>query len=328
MDFAQEILQTPAVLADLAAGRGLGQTLALAAERLRAAAPAPILLTGMGSSHFAAHYGACLMEAAGLSALALDTGDLVTCHPASIARLPVKVVISQSGRSAEVLDLVAGRSGGDTWIAVTNEPDSPLARAADTVLALGAGAEEMTASKTFFATLALLALLADEAAGGSWHVSQEMAGEAEDMAQALVGPLDAPAAAVAEAVVAGGPLVLLGKSTALCAARQGALILQEAARADAAAMTYGEWRHGPVERARPGLTVVAVAPGPADPEAERVLAETSERGAAVLRLAAAEGAVPWRRPFAPTAALYRALLEVGRRRGSEVGRLAHKVTGR
>jgi glucosamine--fructose-6-phosphate aminotransferase (isomerizing) len=328
VDFAQEISQTPAVLADLAAGRGLGHRLALAADRLRTAAPQPVLLTGMGSSHFAAHYGACLLEAAGLAAFALDAGDLAACHPAGVARSPVKVVISQSGRSAEVLDLIDRRGQGDTWIAVTNDPESPLARAADTVLPLGAGPEEMTASKTFFATLAVLALLADEVAGGSWHVGEEMAREAEGMAQALAAPPDALAAAVADAVVAGGPLVLLGKSTALCAASQGGLILQEAARADATAMTYGQWRHGPVERARPGLTVLAVAPEAGDPEVEGVLAETSQRGAGVLRLAAAEGAAPWRRPFAPMAALYRALLEVGRRRGSEVGRLAHKVTGR
>ncbi len=70
--------------------------------------------------------------------------------------------ISQSGETRDTLSaLKLARDAGARVLAVTNTPDSQIAREADAVLLTRAGLEvSVAASKTFTAQLALLSLLA------------------------------------------------------------------------------------------------------------------------------------------------------------------------
>src|SRR5439155_491120 len=72
------------------------------------------------------------------------------------------VGISQSGESPDVVAVVAAaRRQGAPTIAITNSPDSPLARAADATIDLAAGEERaVAATKTYTAELTAIALLA------------------------------------------------------------------------------------------------------------------------------------------------------------------------
>ena len=69
--------------------------------------------------------------------------------------------VSQSGRSPDIVAVLeAGRRDGSLTVAITNEPGSPLARAADQVLPLAAGVERaVAATKTYSASLGALAML-------------------------------------------------------------------------------------------------------------------------------------------------------------------------
>lgn len=69
--------------------------------------------------------------------------------------------ISQSGRSPDIVRVIeAGRARGRPTLAITNDPASPLARAAEWVLPLAVGEERaVAATKTYTASLAALALL-------------------------------------------------------------------------------------------------------------------------------------------------------------------------
>ncbi len=72
------------------------------------------------------------------------------------------VALSQSGRTPDVLEyVIRARRAGAFTVAVTNEPNSELARAAEAVLPLAAGPERaVAATKTYLNQLGALALLA------------------------------------------------------------------------------------------------------------------------------------------------------------------------
>ncbi len=331
---ATELAESPTLLRSIArraAAGELREALMRASVVVRARATQLVLLTGMGSSYFAAHYGACLLEAAGSASVAFDCGDLLASHPVLRRQGGVRVVVSQSGRSAEILDLLDVWAGegkkGATCLAVTNEPASPLGRTADILLELRAGVEEATSSKTYFGTLALVALLAGAVAEGEAAIPVALEAAADALGESVRAAPAPEALALCAHIEAGRNLVFLGKGTGWCAAQQGALIAQEAAHAVASAATYGQWRHGPSERASADVVLVAAPGDVGDPEVERTLAESAERGAVIVRLPGV-GLPAWRRAFDPVYPVYGALLEMGRRSGREIGRLANKVTGR
>src|SRR4051794_21703635 len=156
---AAEMAEQPAVLAALAARRPeiADEVRDIVPERL-----AGIVLVARGSSDYAAVYGRYLLELAVRRPVALAAPSLLTLYGARTDMSGyVAVGVSQSGRTPEIRDVLAGLGeAGACTVAVTNETDSPLARAADATLGLGAGDERaVPATKTLTAQLAAFALL-------------------------------------------------------------------------------------------------------------------------------------------------------------------------
>jgi fructoselysine-6-P-deglycase FrlB-like protein len=71
------------------------------------------------------------------------------------------VDVSQSGQSPDVVSVVAeGNHQGAPTMAITNDPGSPLAQTAESVIDIGAGSEKaMAATKTYTAQLLATAML-------------------------------------------------------------------------------------------------------------------------------------------------------------------------
>src|SRR5262249_59325254 len=84
--------------------------------------------------------------------------------------------LPQSGRTPDVVEYVArARRAGAFTVAITNDPDSDLAAAAEALLPLAAGPERaVAATKTYLNTLASLVLLAA-------HMAEEGDRCAEDL---------------------------------------------------------------------------------------------------------------------------------------------------
>src|SRR5439155_13144201 len=98
------------------------------------------------------------------------------------------IALSQSGQAPDVVAYVerAGAQGART-IALTNEPASELASAAETLLPLAAGVERsVAASKTYLNMLAALALLA----GACAEREQETVDALRTIADVLARTLD------------------------------------------------------------------------------------------------------------------------------------------
>ena len=121
-----------------------------------------LVVAARGTSDNAARYaqyllGLCARLPVALAAPWLYSGDA----PPLLSRGAV-MAISQSGCSPDVIGvLAAGRAQSRPTVAITNDPDSPLAAEADVVVPLLAGVERsVAATKTYLASLHAIAQIA------------------------------------------------------------------------------------------------------------------------------------------------------------------------
>ena len=157
----REMAEQPEVLARL-----LSRRIEVGVE-----APAGTIIVARGSSDHAAVYGRYLLELATRRPVALAAPSLFTRYGAETDASGWLVVgVSQSGKTPEIVDVVERlRATGGHAIAITNNGDSPLAEAAETVIELGAGAENaVPATKTFTAQMAAFAVLANALGDVPW----------------------------------------------------------------------------------------------------------------------------------------------------------------
>lgn len=230
-----------------------------------------VVLTGMGSSHFAALATWRHLVAAGHDAWAIDTGQLLD-DDALLTDATLLVVTSQSGASGEVTELLRRRSAGRVRVAavvgITDDASSPLARAADLFVPLHSGPEATVSTKSYLNTLAVHRLLrAAFAAEDASQVRQAELLDAADAVQAVLDGVDLAESAAATAQHPARRLAYVGARDSTSTALFSALITKESAKIAAEGYTGGQFRHGPFELAGDGLTAVLFAPDPRTPDA-------------------------------------------------------------
>src|SRR6266545_7157825 len=159
----------------------------------------------------------------------------------------VVIGLSQSGQTPDVVEYVdRTRARGALTVAVTNDPDSELGRAAELTLPLSAGPEHaVAASKTYVNQLAALALLAGGAAGREIEIAEGIRRVADLLKDAL-GPLERAVPAVAIAFAYVGRMYVIGRGIEFATAREVALKLTETCRVAAEPLTATDLAHGPV----------------------------------------------------------------------------------
>jgi glucosamine--fructose-6-phosphate aminotransferase (isomerizing) len=157
---ADEIAEQPEALARLL-DRG-ASAIRATARRIAERRPRFVLLAARGSSDHAALYGKYLCEVelglpCGLASMSTVTAYGTAPHFADV----LVVAVSRSGGSPDLVGFTrAARRGGATTLAVTNNPDSPLAEAAEFQVDVLAGPERaLPATKTYTAQLLALHLL-------------------------------------------------------------------------------------------------------------------------------------------------------------------------
>ncbi|MDQ7801642.1 MAG: SIS domain-containing protein [Armatimonadota bacterium] len=275
-----EIQEQPAVLERLWDDvRPLARRLA---ARWRLDPPGLVVFVARGSSDNAALYGRYLWEATLGVPVSLAAPSVVTLYRGRLRLRGSWVVgLSQSGRSPDVVTFLRrGRQGGAFTVAVTNDPDSPLARESHVVLPLYAGRERsVAATKTYVAELFVLSVLAAEAAKDRRLVSahERLPGQVaaalrvEDAASDLARRWEGAAACV-----------VTGRGYNYATAREAALKLKEAAYLPAEALSSADFLHGPVALVGPGFPVLVVAsPGRARRHLQDVVRMLGRRGAQV-----------------------------------------------
>ena len=241
--------------------------------------PRHVVLTGLGSSRFAALLIEPLLRDAGIEIVVEHAS---TDHPAPVGRGSLLIGISSSGSTPETIGAVErAHAAGASTVAVTNREDSPLARAAQAVLLLGAGTETSGVSAlTFGATVGVLAGLA--ASLGAWPDAAGSIRRGASAVADLVATRDRWLGPAADCLDGGGPVHVLGGAELLGAAEQVALLLRECPRLEAHATEAGDWLHVGIYTALPGSRALII--GRTAYEA-RLISTFHERGGRVLSVA-------------------------------------------
>ena len=249
-----------------------------------------IVLTGMGGSDFATIPFESRLAQAGLPVWRLPTGRLLEMK-ALISSDTLLVITSQSGRSGEIVALLEQiEKRPKVILGVTDDPDSPLAGAADHVVLLRSGREATVATKSFANTMAafhrLAGLLLDRREGDAVDEIRSVAGSLQGHIDRGNPAVDALVGCMPKA--ANPRLCLIGSGPDAATALAGALVLKEAAKVAAEGYIGGAFRHGPLEIAGPGLTAVLFGRGGADELSPNALArDIAATGSTVVTIAPA-----------------------------------------
>jgi glucosamine--fructose-6-phosphate aminotransferase (isomerizing) len=289
MSLASEIAEQPAVAARLL-GPGRAAIEAIAdrvAPLIRDRSVDHVVVAARGSSDHAAIYAQYLFGVRLRLPVALATPSIVSIYGVE-PRFDRSLVIgiSQSGRSPDIVEVVAAaRRQGAPTVALTNDPASDLAVAAEHAIDLGTGPElAVAATKTYTAELLAIALLVtalERAAGstGAARADPELAAIPDAIAAAL--ETEPQAAAVARHLAAAGRdrLIVVGRGYEYATARELALKLKELARIAADPYSAADFLHGPLALAEPGHPILAIAPsGAAAADVDSLLARLGELG--------------------------------------------------
>jgi len=256
MTLVSELAESPAVVERLV--RSARDQLTELAGRVEKRGIDAVFLAARGTSDHAATYAQYVLGirnglATGLAVPSVQS--VYGAHP-DVSRALV-IGISQSGASPDVVEVVTdARRQGAVTLAITNEPDSPLADAAETVVPLEAGPElAVAASKTYVAELATVALLSDALAGGG--AEAELAALPEHIAHALDTQEHAQHAA--RELRGLRQCAVIGRGYNYATIREWALKLKEMALVMADPYSAADFEHGPIALVEPGYQVMAVA---------------------------------------------------------------------
>jgi glucosamine--fructose-6-phosphate aminotransferase (isomerizing) len=209
-----------------------------------------VYLTGIGSSWHAALCAGTLFSLGGSPVYLYDAGELV-----EFAEFPadtVIIVISRSGRSAEIVKLLAkARERGAIVIAITNSPAGPLARGAQFPIVIPIELDHAISVNTY-STLAATAGILASAAVGSWSAS---------LAASLSASFAKTGAAISgwQAQLADttwfAPEAItyfLARGCSVGSCQEARLLWEEGVKSPATAMNTGGFRHGPQEMVAAG----------------------------------------------------------------------------
>lgn len=254
-----EIHQQPEVIERVL--RNESDAVAQIAAELRRRPIRYVLIAARGTSDNAATYGKYLFASLLRLPVALAAPSLYTVYhtPPYTGAEALVVGISQSGESPDIVAVVTeARHQGASTLAITNELDSPLARAAEHTIACHAGPERsVAASKTYTAQLTALALLS-----AHWSGSEDKKLQLRQVPEAVQKTL-----ALGEFVRTAAQryrymdtCFVLGRGYNYATAFEIALKMKELSYVLIEAYSSADFMHGPIAVVEHGFPAILVAP--------------------------------------------------------------------
>jgi glucosamine--fructose-6-phosphate aminotransferase (isomerizing) len=204
----------------------------------------PVVLLGMGSSHYANQVAAARLRAAGVPAVAeLAASDLLPAlRPGTLV-----VAVSASGGSRETLDAVRrlrAADPGGRFVALTNRADTELGDLCDERVQMEAGEERGgVACRSFQHTLALLLALETRLIGGDPQRVPALLQRAGEASAHLLETRDDWLPALAEALLGPDGTHVVAPARRASSALQSALMLREGPRLPAVGCETADWSH-------------------------------------------------------------------------------------
>jgi glucosamine--fructose-6-phosphate aminotransferase (isomerizing) len=301
-----------------------GAGFAALGQRLRALKPRLVVTCARGSSDHAAYYGKYLIETR-LGLPVASIGPSIASLYDSKLQLDgaLFIVVSQSGRSPDLLRLVASaRDSGALVVGFVNDETSPLATSCDDFLPLCAGPEiSVAATKSYLmSAFAFLQLAAH------WRDDPELHRAVASTPQALDDALRCDWSGALARLVKTNGLYVIARGLGNGAALEMALKCKETCRLHAEAFSAAEVIHGPLALVGPDFPVLALTQHDPTEDANRAVIERIVAlGATVLTTdASVQGTIalptvpdlpPEIAPLAQVLSFYLAIHKVARARG-------------
>ncbi|HEX6500884.1 MAG TPA: SIS domain-containing protein [Micromonosporaceae bacterium] len=281
---AADIAEQPEVFARLLDAAG---PIAEAAATIARWRPRHVVFTARGTSDHAALYAAYLTEIRLGIPAGLASPSAITVYGARPDLRDALVVgVSQSGGSPDLVKVVqVARERGAHTVAITNNPSSPLASAAELHVDVAAGHERaVAATKTYTAELLALLMLIEGVRAGDGALPADERRALEALPGHAARVLDDPTAVqLAPRYRFAARVVTTGRGYAYPTAREAALKLMETSYLAALAFSGADLLHGPLAMADPDVPVLAVVGnGPGGAAMREVLARLGERRADVV----------------------------------------------
>jgi len=238
-----------------------------------------IVLTGMGSSYFALHPLHLRLVEDGRPSFMVETSELLHYQRRLLEEDTLLVLVSQSGRSAEIVRLLAEARGRLHTIGVTNTARSPLGRDATAVVLTHAGEEATVSCKTYVASQVALAWLGSVLTGQDETATREALLSTVEAAGTYLAGWRGHVAELGALLAGVRAVYYAGRGPSLAAALCAGLITKESTYRPAEGMSGAAFRHGPMEILSDEIMLLAFAGE----------ARTRELNAALVRDARAAG---------------------------------------
>ncbi len=204
-----------------------------------------VYLTGMGSSWHAALNVGAIFHQHGHPVYLQDATELLQF--ATLPRDAAIIVISRSGRSIEIVQLLAkARQAGATVVGVTNSADGPLAKDAPISIVIPVEMDHAISVNTY-STLALAAGILASSAVGSFDsgLADTLSRSIAEAWRAIPGWQEQLADTTW--LAPHSTYYFLARGSSLGNAYETRLMWEEGVKSPATAMGTGSFRHGPQE---------------------------------------------------------------------------------
>ena len=231
-----------------------------------------VVIAARGTSDHAGIYGKYIMEYALGLPVALAAPSIVTMYNRDLKLQNSLVIgISQSGKAEDVRAVIDNaKKQGALAITITNDDQSPLAKAADYHLYTNAGLEEsVAATKTFTSQMMMLALLVAKWAKDD-AFRKELCNIPEQMEQVLA--LADPIIERVQRYRYMEDCFVLSRGVNYAIALEGSLKIQETTYVRAKGYAISDFHHGPFAMIEDDTPVIVYAPeGPSKADAKEML---------------------------------------------------------
>ncbi len=204
-----------------------------------------VFLTGIGSSWHAALTAGPLFYRSAHPVYMLDAAELLQFS--SFPPDSAIIVISRSGRSVEIVNLIAkARENGTSVIGLTSFEDGPLAQEAHISITIPVAPDHAISVNTYSALAAAAGALAVSVVGTfDESLCNSLLGAIAETEQAI--PAWQAQIAGTTWHVPGKATYFLARSPSLGSCHEARLLWEEGVKSPASAMGTGSFRHGPQE---------------------------------------------------------------------------------
>jgi glucosamine--fructose-6-phosphate aminotransferase (isomerizing) len=203
-----------------------------------------VIMTGMGSSLYAMDCIRSYLTEHDIPALSFSSHELSRYQFKHITGKTLIIAVSQSGNSAEVIELVEKAKKVTKVVGIYNNDGSKLQAMADIALPISAGKEVSITSKTYENTMLILNIIARRLTGELNEAFWQQAEAAADWCCQWLSNWEEPSKAMYDFAQGVELYDLLANNTSLATARQLSLAYREGLHNCTAVWECADYAHG------------------------------------------------------------------------------------